>query len=197
MQERVLIEFHRKQQQDLFEPYPILSTAELSEITTHLEPYMKSGCTDAFLLYMYGLCIKQDAPHRALRAFTSAVKELFFCVGFTSRFPLFWGAWEELLSITVTRSDLQYVRAHTSDSIVRDLFWITLMNRMDEVRFLCGVHYRPVFPSPCLTGSTATPCTGGSTASRRLCCTTTREVREMDGRDDQTKPRRSELSRRY
>lgn len=94
---------------------------------------MKSGCSDAFLLYVYGLCIKQEAPHRALRAFTSAVKEWSIFVCFTRRFPLFWGAWEELLSVTVTRSDLLFVLKHTDDSVIRDLFWIALMNRMNEV----------------------------------------------------------------
>lgn len=153
-------------------------TAELSDITAHLEPCMKSGCSDAFLLYIYGLCIKQEAPHRALRAFTSAVKEWSIFVCFTRRFPLFWGAWEELLSVTVTRSDLLFVLKHTDDSVIRDLFWIALMNRMNEVGTLFGLHRRLAFLLRCWTVWTAAPRAGGFTASRRPCCSITRAVRE-------------------
>lgn len=133
VQEKRLLEFHQRQQDNLFEPYPTLSLTDVSTIIDRLQPYVKDGCSDAFLLFLYGLCVKESDKHQALRCFTTSVRESISVILITHRFPLFWGAWEELLSIVTTRSTLLYVLNNTHESIIRDFFWIALSNRMNEV----------------------------------------------------------------
>ena len=88
------------------------------------------------------------SPQGVARLYECCQRVVIF-VCFTRRFPLFWGAWEELLSVTVTRSDLLFVLKHTDDSVIRDLFWIALMNRMNEVGTLFGLHRRLAFLLRC------------------------------------------------
>lgn len=176
VQEQQLLEFHRRQQDNLFEPYPTLSLTAVSVIVDRLQPYVKDGCSDAFLLFLYGLCVKESDKHQALRCFTTSVRECISVIRITCRFPLFWGAWEELLSIVTTRSTLLYVLNNTHDSIIRDFFWIALSNRMNEVGMEACLHTRRACRRAFWTACSASRQRGGSASTSWAHYCTTREV---------------------
>ena len=77
-----------------------------------------------------GLCFREDDPQQAIRCFVEAVKEylfIYFCIiiAYPYRFPLFWGCWEELVTLVQSRSSLVYILSSTSNSPIRNLFWMT------------------------------------------------------------------------